>query len=316
MGRPKKWFKSFVAAKKSKEDPSKKHDEDEKVSEKPKLWQKKKGSEARRSFYRGRFESYGELREEKAAIFIQTQFRGYLARKALLSLKGMVRLKALVHDIDTKRQASAALHSMQYWIRLQTQIQSRRTCMVAEAKVKQKKREHQMKLEAELHGLEADWLDGSETMEEIIARVHHREEAAIKRERSLAYAFKNQWRPNSKTNRNIGYEFDNTSWGWSWLDRWIASRPWENRLLLTANGKDSTKRNISSNLKNSLSNGKDTTLKKAHPMSKSNDANTHKDHGNGTKYVAKRVSSSETFPKMSPASSEMAKKKNSSPKPM
>jgi len=37
-----------------------------------------------------------------------------------------------------------------------------------------------------------EWCGGSETMEETIARLHLREEAAVKRERTMAYAFSHQ----------------------------------------------------------------------------------------------------------------------------
>lgn len=40
-----------------------------------------------------------------------------------------------------------------------------------------------------------------------------------------------QWRANS--NQNLGqasYDIGNGNWGWSWKERWIAARPWENRV--------------------------------------------------------------------------------------
>ena len=39
---------------------------------------------------------------------------------------------------------------------------------------------------------QVEWCNGSETMEEIISRLYQREEAAIKRERTMAYAFSHQ----------------------------------------------------------------------------------------------------------------------------
>lgn len=39
---------------------------------------------------------------------------------------------------------------------------------------------------------QVEWCGGSETMEEILARIHQREEAAVKRERTMAYAFSHQ----------------------------------------------------------------------------------------------------------------------------
>lgn len=232
MGGSRKWFKQLVAKNSStKSTPSNNQDDKEKVpAERSKFWQRKNRS--RDKHIKGMFNKYGPLKEEKAAIHIQTEFRGYLARKALRKMRGMVRLQALVGGNEVKKQADTTLHSMQSWIRIQAQVRARRSCMVAEARIKQQKREHQLKLEAELHELEVDWLDGAETMEEILARVRQREEASLKRERAMAYAFSHQWRANSRTNHGYaGYEADKTNWGWSWMERWIAARPWENRLL-------------------------------------------------------------------------------------
>lgn len=93
-------------------------------------------------------------------------------------------------------------------------------------------------------------------MEEILNRIHYRETAAAKRERTMAYAFSHQawttqiflfflnqeffsllkvglvlqWRANS--NQYFGqsyYDLSKESWGWSWKERWVAVRPWEKR---------------------------------------------------------------------------------------
>lgn len=37
-----------------------------------------------------------------------------------------------------------------------------------------------------------DWCGGPETMEEILSRIQQREEATVKRERAMAYAFSHQ----------------------------------------------------------------------------------------------------------------------------
>lgn len=37
-----------------------------------------------------------------------------------------------------------------------------------------------------------EWSNGPETMEEVLSRIHLREEAAVKRERAMAYAFSHQ----------------------------------------------------------------------------------------------------------------------------
>ena len=39
---------------------------------------------------------------------------------------------------------------------------------------------------------QVEWSGGSETVTEALAKIHHREEAALRRERALAYAFTRQ----------------------------------------------------------------------------------------------------------------------------
>ncbi|KAJ4846858.1 hypothetical protein Tsubulata_011855 [Turnera subulata] len=68
-------------------------------------------------------------------------------------------------------------------------------------------------------------------MDEILGRIHQREEAAVRRERAMAYAFSHQWRANSGLNLGlVNYELGKANWGWSWKERWIAARPWESRV--------------------------------------------------------------------------------------
>jgi len=45
-----------------------------------------------------------------------------------------------------------------------------------------------------------------------------------------------QWRStpfsNSRANTSLNkQEIDKTNWGWSWLERWMAAKPWESRLM-------------------------------------------------------------------------------------
>ncbi|KAL2321340.1 hypothetical protein Fmac_030309 [Flemingia macrophylla] len=65
---------------------------------------------------------FGTGPEMWAAIKIQTVFRGYLARKALRALKGLVKLQALVRGYLVRKQATATLNSMQALVRAQATI--------------------------------------------------------------------------------------------------------------------------------------------------------------------------------------------------
>ncbi|KAJ9547829.1 hypothetical protein OSB04_020372 [Centaurea solstitialis] len=64
----------------------------------------------------------GGGRESSAAVRIQSQFRGYLARKALRALKGLVKLQALVRGYLVRKQAAATLRSMEALVRAQSSV--------------------------------------------------------------------------------------------------------------------------------------------------------------------------------------------------
>ncbi|KAF2303991.1 hypothetical protein GH714_025997 [Hevea brasiliensis] len=74
----------------------------------------------------GRGTMFGGGRERWAAVKIQTVFRGYLARKALRALKGLVKLQARVRGYLVRKQATATLQSMEALIRAQATIRSHR----------------------------------------------------------------------------------------------------------------------------------------------------------------------------------------------
>ncbi|KAG7577484.1 P-loop containing nucleoside triphosphate hydrolase [Arabidopsis thaliana x Arabidopsis arenosa] len=75
----------------------------------------------------GRTGGYSENTMERwAAMKIQSVFKGYLARKALRALKGLVKLQALVRGYLVRKRAAETLHSMQALIRAQTSVRSQR----------------------------------------------------------------------------------------------------------------------------------------------------------------------------------------------
>ncbi|KAE8718814.1 putative pectinesterase 53-like isoform X1 [Hibiscus syriacus] len=74
----------------------------------------------------GRGTMFGGGHEKWAAVKIQTVFRGYLARKALRALKGLVKIQALVRGYLVRKQASATLQGMHALIRAQATVRSQR----------------------------------------------------------------------------------------------------------------------------------------------------------------------------------------------
>uniref|UniRef100_A0ACD5XE18 Uncharacterized protein n=1 Tax=Avena sativa TaxID=4498 RepID=A0ACD5XE18_AVESA len=163
------------------------------------------------------------LSEELAATKIQTAFRGYLARRALRALKGLVRLKSLVEGHSVKRQATSTLRCMQTLSRVQSKIRTRRIKMSEENQALQR----QLLLNQELESLRMgdQWNTSLQSKEQIEAGLVSKQEAAARRERALAYAFSHQWKSTSRSSNPMFVDPNNPHWGWSWLERWMAARP-------------------------------------------------------------------------------------------
>ncbi|KAK9126822.1 hypothetical protein Scep_015668 [Stephania cephalantha] len=175
----------------------------------------------------------GKSVEEVAAIKIQTAFRGYLARRALRALRGLVRLKTLLHGQSVNRQVTSTLRSMQTLAHVQSQIRTRRIRMLEENQALQRQIQQECDNELDRLRMGEEWDDSLQSKEQIEAKILNKQEAAVRRERALAYAFSHQQtlRNSSRSASLTFMDPKNPHWGWSWLERWMAARPWENRGL-------------------------------------------------------------------------------------
>ncbi|KAH9612198.1 hypothetical protein KSS87_018296 [Heliosperma pusillum] len=183
------------------------------------------------------------VRKEWAAIRIQTAFRGFLARRAFKALKGIVRLQAVAR------------------------VRARRVRMSIEGQdVQQMIDQRRTKAEL-LKEAEEGWCDSKRTLDGEKTKLQLRKVGAFKRERALAYSlaqkhFKST--PLSDFTTNISTSSSNKcsnidKSSWSWLERWMAAKPWENRLMEEAQSTISEMKTPSQKpLKNSL---KDPCLK-------------------------------------------------------
>ncbi|KAL3621284.1 hypothetical protein CASFOL_036196 [Castilleja foliolosa] len=177
----------------------------------------------------------GKSIEEVAAIKIQTAFRGYLARRALRALRGLVRLKSLVDGPTVIRQTSNTLKCMQTLSRVQSQIQSRRLRMLEENRALQRQILQKRAKEFESLRVGEEWDHSLQSKEKIESNLLHKYEAAMRRERALAYSYTHQqaWKKSSKSTNLLFMDPTNPHWGWSWLERWMAARPWETQVTTT-----------------------------------------------------------------------------------
>ncbi|KAF5747886.1 hypothetical protein HS088_TW05G00616 [Tripterygium wilfordii] len=173
----------------------------------------------------------GKFGEEMAAIKIQTAFRGYLAKRALRALRGLVRLKSLMEGPAVKRQVTSALRCMQTMARVQSQIQSRRIRMSEENQALQRQLLQKHAKELENLRMGEEWDDSLQSKEQIEASLLSKYEAAMRRERAMAYSLSHQKTlKNSSRPTNLMFmDPRNPTWGWSWLERFIAARRWESR---------------------------------------------------------------------------------------
>lgn len=87
----------------------------------------------------------------------------------------------MVKGESVKQQTTNVMKQMQFLVRVQTQIQSRRS---------QTFQHHTRK--SDKAGQNEDWDDSRISKEEAVARVQKRVEAVVKRERAMAYAYSNQ----------------------------------------------------------------------------------------------------------------------------
>lgn len=180
------------------------------------------------------------VRQEWAAVRIQATFRGFLARRALRALKAVVRIQALVRGRQVRKQAAVTLRCMQALVRVQARVRARRVRMSIEGQAVQQILNERRSMADLLKQAEDGWCDSRGTLEEVKAKLQIRQEGAVKRERAIAYALaQKQWKSNQNLNTQNKISifshkrnnFDKSNWGWSWLERWMSVKPWENRLM-------------------------------------------------------------------------------------
>ncbi|KAF7025045.1 hypothetical protein CFC21_037292 [Triticum aestivum] len=157
-----------------------------------------------------------------AAVAIQAAFRGYSARRSYRSLRGLIRLQAVVRGPSVRRQTAHAMRCMQTLVRVQAQVRASRV----EAMERRNDRHGAMLRDGRRWRSGSQdggvWDDSLLSRDEEDARTKRKAEAVMKRERALAYSYSHQVMKSTPMAAHAilaDLQSGRNPWWWSPIDR-------------------------------------------------------------------------------------------------
>nr|CAB3474039.1 unnamed protein product [Digitaria exilis] len=132
------------------------------------------------------------IRQEWAAVRIQSAFRAFLARRALRALRGIVRLQALVRGRRVRKQLAVTLKCMNALVRVQERARDRRARISADGRDSHNTLDERTGRADPVKEAEAGWCSSQGTVDDLKSKIHMRHEGAVKRERAISYALSHQ----------------------------------------------------------------------------------------------------------------------------
>ncbi|PIN16884.1 hypothetical protein CDL12_10459 [Handroanthus impetiginosus] len=174
-----------------------------------------------------------------AATKIQAAFRGFLARKALRALKGVVKLQALIRGWAVRQQALNTLKCLQSIVNIQSEVCSKRCQRIKDSLHCQEHKSQDFKerdIKVDLNS-QKRWDESTMTKEELEALFLTKKEASIKRERIKEYYLNH--RRSAETERDKVYGRRRY-----WLEQWVDAQ------LAKCNSPGNFDRTLSANARN------------------------------------------------------------------
>ncbi|CAN8323605.1 unnamed protein product [Cochlearia groenlandica] len=165
--------------------------------------------------------------EEDAAVIIQSAFRTYLATRRHKEEETLVKEESFSGD----ESSSQGKVSMGTSLEVQT-CNSMKAPFASRKRVSAHVRTIQTNKSQALR-IKEEWDDSTVSSTISKLRIQSRIEAMTKRERALAYAFSQQLRICSKKKQIDRSNEDDPNIGWSWLERWMATRLPDNTHIQT-----------------------------------------------------------------------------------